>query len=83
MAEWAATFKATFEEDESLTASFGEVIEIDHDYDPYEGPYEVTPKTVEQILETKDKNMVDDVTVHEIPYAEVSNTYGTTVTIAS
>ena len=41
------------------------------------------PKTVDQILETAMKTMTDDVTVKEIPYAEVSNVYGTTVTIAS
>ena len=51
--------------------------------DPYLGPYTVIPKTVEQVLDTKYKAMTDDVTVTEIPYAEVGNTYGTTVTIAS
>ena len=51
--------------------------------DSYEGPYEVIPKTVDQILATNKKRMTDDVTVTEIPYAEVSNVYGTTVTIAS
>lgn len=42
----------------------------------YEGSYEITPKVVEQMLETKDKSMVDDVTVNAIPYVEVSNVGG-------
>ena len=73
-----------FSEDEEFVLDFGEVFEIDHDYDPYLGPYEVTPKAWEdQILATNGKNMTDDVTVFEVPYAEVSNPYGDTVTIAS
>lgn len=42
----------------------------------YEGPYEVIPKTESIILETRNKLMDDDVTVYEIPYAEVSNLAG-------
>lgn len=42
----------------------------------YEGKYEVTPNLEVQILETKDLRMTDDVTVKEIPYAEVSNPIG-------
>lgn len=62
---------------------FGEVIEVQHGYDPYEGPYEVIPKPwLDQVLPTKDKTMTDDVTVFEVPYAEVANPHGTTVTIA-
>lgn len=85
MAEWAATFRATFsEEQEQMCACFGEVVEVDHDYDPYLGPYTVIPKAwVDQVLLTKDKNMTDDVTVTEVPYTEVSNIYGTTVSIAT
>lgn len=96
MAEWTATFKIKFTEDEDLKLSF---TELENDFScafenvyyvdphpcppPYEGPYTVIPKTVDQILETAMKTMTDDVTVKEIPYAEVSNVYGTTVTIAS
>lgn len=50
---------------------------------PYEGPYEVTPMTVDQTLETANKLMREDVTIYEIPYAEVANQYGITATIAS
>lgn len=94
MAEWAATFRAKFSEDENLKATFlddmqlladfGDVIEVTHEYDPYEGPYIVIPKAwQDQILATKDKDMTDDVTVTEVPYTEVSNLYGTTVSIAT
>ena len=48
----------------------------------YKGEYEVTPTTEIQILETSQKYMKDDVTVKEIPYAEVTNlANGITVTI--
>ena len=46
---------------------------------PYDGSYDITP----QILGTKDRHMVDDLLVREIPYHEVSNIQrGTTVIIA-
>lgn len=48
---------------------------------PYIGQYEVIPKTFEQILETKNLGMTDDVTVKEIPTHEVSNNFGTTIII--
>ena len=73
-----------FEEDEEFVLDFGEVFEIDHDYDPYLGPHEVIPKAwEEQVLATKGKNMEDDVTVFEVPCYEVINPTGTTVVIAS
>lgn len=84
MAECAATFRATFTESEPFCACFGEVVEVDHDFDPYPGPYIITPLAwQDQILETKDKTMTDDVTVLEVPYTEVSNIHGTTVSIAT
>ena len=40
----------------------------------YEGPYEVTPHTKNEIvLETANKQMAKDVTVFKIPYFETSN----------
>lgn len=51
--------------------------------DPYEGPYVVVPKIIEQTLETKDKHMEEDVLICEIPYYETSNIQnGITVFIA-
>lgn len=50
---------------------------------PYLGAYDVTPAVRErQILPTQGKRMERDVTVHAIPYAEVSNAAGgKTITI--
>lgn len=42
----------------------------------YDGPYEVTPDFNDQVLETEDLLMSDDVIVKEIPVAEVSNPAG-------
>lgn len=51
-------------------------------YEAYEGSYVVTPRTSEQTLPTQNTVLIDDVTVHKIPYSEVSNNAGgTTVTI--
>lgn len=50
--------------------------------DIYDGEYIVTPKPfTEQILETKEKTMADDVTVLAIPYYETSNVSGITIYI--
>lgn len=51
--------------------------------DRYEGEYEVIPKTIAQILDTRQKFLSEDVLIEEIPYAEVSNNAnGITATIA-
>ena len=43
----------------------------------YDGEYLVTPKPfTDQVLATKNKSLIDDVTVLEIPYSEVSNPEG-------
>ena len=48
----------------------------------YVGNYEVTPKATEQRLDTKNKRMTKNLTIHKIPYIEVSNpTGGSTVYI--
>lgn len=78
------TWDAQFCDDGTFCACFGEVVEVSHDYDPFPGPYVVTPLAwTDQTLATKDKNMTDDVTVLEVPYTEVSNEHGTTVSIAT
>ena len=93
MADWAATFrisfidpedfKISFVEHEGFKVSFGEVVEVEHGYDPFPGPYEVIPKRWDQVLATNGKDMTDDVTVKEVPWTEVSNPTGTTFTIAA
>lgn len=42
----------------------------------YDGIYEVTPKVKMQKLETKNRFMSDDVTIHSVPVYEVSNASG-------
>lgn len=50
----------------------------------YEGPYTVTPDFTNQVLETAEKMMSDDVIVNEIPVAEVTNPAGgLTLTVGS
>lgn len=69
------------EEDElDLVFCIGEYTQVSPD--EYQGPYDVIPKVDAQQLPTKNKLMNSDVTVWGIPYEEVSNLYGTTVTIA-
>ena len=52
--------------------------------EPYEGPYDVTPKVTAQTLPTAKKLMRDDVSVRAIPYFDVSNPAGgNTVYIAN
>ena len=68
---------------EQLDMDFSEAIIVQGERLPdYEGEYQITPRITEQILETKDKSMVDNVTIFQIPYAAVSNpSGGQTVTI--
>lgn len=64
-----------------IELELGTIINVG-DFPIYEGSYNVTPKVSEQVLETKNKSLLDDITVFEIPYASVSNpSGGQTVTI--
>lgn len=75
-----------FEQEGSYFASnFGQIQTItEYIGDPYVGEYTVTPTVEEQIMQTKEKIMRDDVTIQAIPYFEVSNTSdGVTVYIAN
>jgi len=57
-------------------------LSVDISKEPYLGPYEVEPRKIEQILETNEKVMTDNVTVNAISYIEVGNlSGGTTATI--
>lgn len=67
---------------ESFTIDYSvDITQISGDH--YDGPYEITPKTTEQKLETKFKVMDNDVTVLQVPYWKTGNEYGDTVYIAS
>ena len=58
----------------------GGIIELE--YPAYDGVYEATPTTEEQVFATAEKSMLQDFTVHATPYSEVSNPQGgETVTI--
>lgn len=49
----------------------------------YDGEYVITPLARdEQVLATRNKRMLDDVTVHRVPYFETTNESGTTIYIA-
>lgn len=39
----------------------------------FDGDYIINPKSTQQILSTKDKQMTDNVTIKPIPYFETSN----------
>ena len=64
-----------------IELELGTIINIG-DFPIYEGDYNIVPKVSEQVLETKNKSLLDDITVFQIPYAAVSNpSGGETVTI--
>ena len=74
---------AKFNDSRDLFAEFGSTTVIDKS-PTYDGDYIVTPKVIEQMLPTKDKRMIDDVTVLKIPYYETINVAGgNTVFIAN
>ena len=65
----------------TFNTDFGEVILVKTD-DVYDGNYDVTPRVYQQVLETKDKLMLDDVTIEIIPLAKTINlSNGYTITI--
>ena len=70
-------------QDSPIRMRISESITVGEQVETYDGEYIVTPKVDEtQTLQTQNKKMVQDVTVLEIPYAEVSNAAGgETVTI--
>ena len=62
---------------QSFKADFDNVQTVpEYVNDPYEGEYTVTPKVEAQTMFTKDKVMMDDVTIKEIPIYRTSNTSG-------
>lgn len=69
-----------------FTLGFSEKIQVTEggEYPFYDGEYEVTPSTEEQVLKTANKSLNEDIKIKTIPYFEVSNNAGgTTVTIGS
>lgn len=70
--------------DRSLDPNFGEIQTVNLSSLPlYKGEYAVTPKVSGQTMPTKGMAMLDDVTIHPIPFFNVSNNSGgSTVYIA-
>lgn len=75
--------EATFEGCKEVNVTFQNtmVIEKYTDHQVYQGEYEVTPTIDKQILPTKDKVMVNDLVIEEIPHYTVSNNKGDTFVI--
>lgn len=51
-------------------------VAINTEHEIYSGSYDVTPNIEQQILDTSDKIMTQNVKVEAIPYYTVSNEYG-------
>lgn len=65
----------------TFNTDFGEVFLVKTD-ETYDGDYNVIPRVYQQVLQTKDKLMIDDVTVEVIPLSKIKNLQnGYTVTI--
>lgn len=72
-----ATFELEFDLDDiSFKPEFGVTVNTQGDAVPYTGDYIVDPDFATQTLETKEKYMLDDVTVNPIEVARVSNPAG-------
>ena len=52
------------------------IVNIGGSYDSYKGEYNVVPARREQVLETQNKLLKENITIIEIPYSEVSNLGG-------
>ncbi len=74
------SFGANFSDDDlvEIETDFSELTYVTEYIggDPYQGKYEVIPTVEEQILQTKEKVLADDIKILEIPYYDVSNTAG-------
>ena len=73
------TFKVKFTENKQHLATKFKGVQPITEYvggEEYRGAYEVTPKIEAQTMPTKDKFLVDDMTVKAIPFFNVSNTSG-------
>lgn len=61
--------------DTELVVELGPV-QLGGGLEPYTGAYEITPQRVAQMLATKDKAMLDDVTVRGVSFAQSANPAG-------
>ena len=58
---------------EEMTEAVKSISTVEYDGETYEGPYTIRPEIDEQIMETNNKLMTDDVTIQAIPYHSVDN----------
>ena len=70
----AVTFRFGQTVSHAMTVELGRPVYMGGE--PYEGPYDVTPKVTAQTLPTAKKLMREDVSVRAIPYFDVSNSAG-------
>lgn len=71
------SFEPEFDlDDMSFEPGFDVIVNTQGDVVPYTGDYIVDPNFATQILGTKEKYMLDDVTVNPIEVARVSNPAG-------
>ena len=70
-------FNVNFKEvNQKFNVGFGQYVGGAAGAERYDGDYIVTPKVTEQTIPTKEKLMVDDMTVKSIPFFSASNTSG-------
>lgn len=72
-------FSTSFDEQISeFTSNFSEIQRVTEYVggEEYKGDYVVTPKVFEQSLPTKAKVLIEDITIKEIPFFNVSNESG-------
>lgn len=76
-----ASIKGELNKKHSLTCNFSLPVMQSSIEDIYYGPYEVIPRSREQVLYTKDRILTNNVSVKKIPYYETSNQTGKTIYI--
>ena len=76
------TLECSISQSSTLNIDYNNIEYVLTDKVKYNGDYIVVPKpNEEQVLETKDKFLDDNVTVREIPFFKVSNNNGSTIYI--
>ena len=69
-------FQASFLSDEAFSTGFQSVIKVGDLPETYTGEYNIIPDFSDQVLETKNKVLTDNVTIERIAVSKVSNLSG-------
>lgn len=72
----SSALSVRFKDASAFRCNFGQITDVSEKREHYDGAYDVVPGREETVLETKDCIMDDDVTVHPIPFYQVSNLSG-------